>query len=141
MNTKLNDFREDLSKFKILQARMLYMIYFLSKTNDINYSQKTKLKQLVISDNQTLIKIYDNFEKTFKIQKLVSEWIEAFFDDTPEKVNPGRTEEKKNTIDIKSLTIKTDKQSLKKQPAKQEEITIIQTTPEVAEVSFLYILH
>jgi uncharacterized pyridoxamine 5'-phosphate oxidase family protein len=129
MNNQLGDFKEDLAKLKILHARMLYMIYYLSKTNDINYSQKNKLKQLVIQENPILIKIYNNFERSFNLQKLVSEWTKAFFEEVQTNISTNSPE--KQTIDVKSLSIRTDKQSLKK-PQKDEnnEIKIIHSTPD-----------
>ena len=46
------NYKEDLKKFKIPQARMLYIVYFLSKINEINFPQKLKLKELIIQEDK-----------------------------------------------------------------------------------------
>ncbi len=95
------NYKEDLKKFKIPQARMLYIVYFLSKTNEINFPQKLKLKELIIQEDKQFKKIYDIFESSLNIQKFVSDIMSTFFE---------------KTIDVKSLQIITNKEELKKKP-------------------------
>ena len=61
---------DNLNKFKIPEARLLYMIYYLFKTERINYSDKLKLKELAIIENEEINKKYADFEKSKNIGKL-----------------------------------------------------------------------
>ena len=123
MNSTIGHYKEDLFKFKIPQAKMLYMIYYLSKTNDINFSQKSKLKELVIKDDKHLIKIFNTFEKSLDIHKFISEIMTAFFEDK---------QAESKTIDVKSLQIITNKEQIKKQ---QERLKEAQQQNAVAELT------
>jgi hypothetical protein len=104
--TEPKDFKENLQKFIIPQARMLYMIYHLYQINEINFTQKCKLKEFVITENKTFLKIHENFEKSMNIQKLINDIQLNFFED--------KQAEKNKTIDVKSLQIITNKEQLKK---------------------------
>ena len=121
--------KEDLSKFKIPQARLLYMIFFLFKANEINYQQKIWLKQRVMLEDEKINSVYLNFERTMDIDKLLSDFNALY--DSEKKLNEDSTQEmeipktnvNKNGIDIKGLKIQTGKDVIKSK-AKQNTVII-----------------
>jgi hypothetical protein len=67
------NFKEDLIKFNSDHAKLFYMIYFFHRNKKINCNQKQKLKSLIISDNDELFNLLDQFEETLNEKKLLKE--------------------------------------------------------------------
>jgi hypothetical protein len=81
------DFQEDLRKFNSDHAKLLYMIYFFYKNMKINSNQKKKLKSLIISDNDDLFNLLDQFEQTLNENTLLMEFLRVLEEDS-ELVQP-----------------------------------------------------
>lgn len=100
------NWKEELAKFKIPQARLLYMIFYLFKANEINYQQKYKLKELVMLEDNGLNNCYNNFEKDKNLNKLIID-LKTIYD------------ENKTEVIGDHLKIKTGKDVIKKARANQ----------------------
>ena len=59
---KLN-WKKDLDKFNLLNAKILYMIYYFFNINHFDNEQKKKLKELVILENSDIINTLKNLKK------------------------------------------------------------------------------
>lgn len=122
------NWKDDLAKFKIPQARLLYMIFYLFKANELNYQQKYRLKQLVMLDDQKLTQVYNNFERTKNLNKLLIDFRKIYNEDESKNQNLNtdsndRPEKKNNNeIDIKELKIQTGKDVIKKKQLRPDEI-------------------
>jgi hypothetical protein len=66
---KLN-WKKDLDKFNLLNAKILYMIYYFFNINHFNNEQKKKLKELVILENSDIINSFKKFEKNSNLNDL-----------------------------------------------------------------------
>ena len=55
---KCLNWREDLPKFNLLFAKMLYMIYFLFENKQIDPEMKKKLKEFVIQENPKMFEAF-----------------------------------------------------------------------------------
>ena len=56
------DWQEDIKKFNLPHAKIMYMIYYFNKKNFLNDKEKLKLKEYVILEDETVFKIMDDFE-------------------------------------------------------------------------------
>ena len=75
-----NDWVNNLSKLKNDYSQILYLIYYLYNTNEINKDQKLLLKNLVILNENSIFNLLNNLKETqnltqfsFSIKKLVAE--------------------------------------------------------------------
>ncbi len=122
------NWKDDLAKFKIPQARLLYMIFYLFKANELNYQQKYRLKQLVMLSDQKLTQVYNNFEKTKNLNKLLIDFRKIYNEDESKNQNLNTESNDKpekrnnNEIDIKELKIQTGKDVIKKKQLRPDEI-------------------
>jgi len=66
---KLN-WKKDLDKFNLLNAKILYMIYYFFNINHFDNEQKKKLKELVILENSDIINSFKKFEKNSNLNDL-----------------------------------------------------------------------
>ncbi len=69
------NFQEDLMKFNSEHAKLFYLIYHFSKHKDLNPKQKTKLKSLIISEDEKIFGLLDEFEETQNEKKLLKELV------------------------------------------------------------------
>lgn len=114
--------KENLTKFKILQTRILYLIFYLFKTYDINYQEKCRLKQLVILEDERINKVFIEFEKTLNIAKLTEDF-RLIYQEDKGKNDESSGKLKKNEIDVRELKIITNNKVLKNK-AKMQQIII-----------------
>ena len=70
---KLN-WKKDLDKFNLLNAKILYMIYYFFNINHFDNEQKKKLKELVILENSDIINSFKKFEKDSNLNDLEKEF-------------------------------------------------------------------
>jgi hypothetical protein len=61
-------------KFNLPHARLLYLIYFLSKSNMLEKQQTIKLKEYVILENENIFKLLVTFEQHRSIELLVTDF-------------------------------------------------------------------
>lgn len=99
------DWKSDLAKFKIFPAKVLYMIYYLFKSNKINYTQKINLKQVMMQEDleskeSKFKQIFIEFEKKMDLHFLIKKFLELIDENKP-----------KNEINIKELRINIDKKA------------------------------
>ena len=66
---KLN-WKKDLDKFNLLNAKILYMINYFFNINHFDNEQKKKLKELVILENSDIINSFKKFEKNSNLNDL-----------------------------------------------------------------------
>ena len=66
---KLN-WKKDLDKFNLLNAKILYMINYFFNINHFDNEQKKKLKELVILENSDIINSFKKFEKNSNLNVL-----------------------------------------------------------------------
>ena len=66
---KLN-WKKDLDKFNLLNAKILYMINYFFNINHFDNEQKKKLKELVILKNSDIINSFKKFEKNSNLNDL-----------------------------------------------------------------------
>ena len=133
------DWKIELAKFKIPQARLLYIIFYLYKTNEINFVQKYRLKELIVLEDEILSKSFQNFEKLLNITKFTNE-LKIIYEKNkgeapPEELKPSNDLElkpKKSIIDIKGLFINIKKKEMK------PNLNIVQPVIEVEEVLFCF---
>jgi hypothetical protein len=54
---------EDIQKFNLPNAKILYLIYYLFGLKQLDSEQKKKLKEFVILENPSIFNAYKKFEK------------------------------------------------------------------------------
>jgi len=85
------NFKEDLVKFDSIHAKLLFMIYHFYKHKKLTKKQKYILKSRIISDDDAVFYIFEEFEKTLNDKKLLKEFLEIyhaeFQSETPRKRN------------------------------------------------------
>ena len=77
--------QDDLPKFNLPFAKMLYMLYYLSSEKQIDNEQKKKLKELVLVDNKKMLQLYSVFEKNNNLNDLVSGLKKIYTEETMNK--------------------------------------------------------
>ena len=77
--------QEDLPKFNLPFAKMLYMLYYLFSEKQIDNEQKKKLKELVLVDNKKMLQLYSVFEKNNNLGDLVSGLKKIYTEETMNK--------------------------------------------------------
>ena len=114
------ELKQNLTKFKIVHTRLLYIIYYLFKINVINYEEKLCLKKLVIMGNENILQIYCEYEKTLNLNNLVSDFKNIY---NLEKENHEYIPEDNN--EKKADNEKLNTFNSKKQPKDQTNSLII----------------
>ena len=74
---KLN-WKKDLDKFNLLNAKILYMIYYFFNINHFDNEQKKKLKELVILENSDIINSFKKFEKNSNLNDLEKDFKDIY---------------------------------------------------------------
>ena len=64
-----NDWIDNLSKLKNDFSQILYLIYYLYNTNEINKDQKLLLKNLVILNKNSIFNLLNNLKETKNIKQ------------------------------------------------------------------------
>ena len=77
--------QDDLPKFNLPFAKMLYMLYYLSSEKQIDNEQKKKLKELVLVDNKKMLQLYGVFEKNNNLSDLVTGLKKIYTEETMNK--------------------------------------------------------
>jgi hypothetical protein len=138
------NWKEDIMKFNLPHAKILYMIYYFFKSGELSYQQKFKLKgiiilynilEYVILENERIFEILGEFEDSrdeFKLledlRKIYNEEIKYTFQnidfpsntDDASNVPPATEEEEHNISRSKRakahLSVNTQKSFLKNPP-------------------------
>ena len=105
------NFKEDLQKLDSDHAKLFYLIFFFYKHNNLNWKQKSKLKSLIIAENEKIFNLLDEFEKTNNEKKLLKDFINLSKSRGPGEVHI-ETPKKKNKCDY-SFSQKIKKNILK----------------------------
>ena len=56
------NWKEDIKKFNLPHAKIMYMIYYFHKKNDLTDSERLKLKEYVILENNIIFSLFEEFE-------------------------------------------------------------------------------
>ena len=113
MDKSLN-WREDLPKFNLLFAKMLYMIYFLFENKQIDPEMKKKLKEFVIQENPKMFEAFELFEKNESLTDLLSSLKKIYSEDVQNNVKQDYS---------KSIIHKAFESTIKNGTPNQEENT------------------
>ena len=85
------NFKEDLVKFNSIHAKLLYMLYHFYKHKKLTKKQKSILKYHIISEDEAVFHIFEEFEKTLNYEKLLKDFLQIYHADfqseTPKKRN------------------------------------------------------
>ena len=65
---------DDIQKFNLPNAKILYLIYYLFGLKQIDSEQKKKLKEFVILENPSIFNAYKKFEKNPNLSELGNEF-------------------------------------------------------------------
>lgn len=65
------NWKDDFKKLQSPHSRILYMIFYFHKNEEINEEQRTKLKEYVILEEDKIFEIINEFESTFDENKLL----------------------------------------------------------------------
>lgn len=135
------NFRDDLLMFKIPQAKILYMIYHFFKSGQLNYTQKIKLKELVILNDPQIIDYFQQFEINEDTDKLLEDFKKLLEEEKPKDNKLAKRETKSKTkkenIDLKNLKIQTDKNFLKQSAADDKKNNSKQPSCNVEDVRLI----
>ena len=123
------DFQEDLRKFNSDHAKLLYMIYFFFKNKQINSNQKKKLKSMIISDNDDLFNLLDQFEQTLNENILLKEFLRILEKDSDliQLLERGRDDSSTSRIQKRNFTKKNSYESSLKIMGSKDKGSRIQT--------------
>lgn len=86
MDRKLN-WKDDLPKFNLSFAKMLYMIYYLFDSKQLDPEQKKKLKEFVILENPKMFQAYEVFEKNNSLNDLLANFKKIFNEEIQGNLN------------------------------------------------------
>lgn len=67
------NWQDDIVKFNLPHAKILYMIYFFFRNGQLNFQQKHKLKEYVILENQKIFEKFGEFERSKNENKLLND--------------------------------------------------------------------
>lgn len=67
------DWKDDLKKFNTPHAKLLYMIYYFYKHNELSIEQKAKLKEYVILEEDNIFSILNEFESNLDAGRLLEQ--------------------------------------------------------------------
>ena len=56
------NWKEDIKKFNLPHAKIMYMIYYFHKKNDLTDSERLKLKEYVILESNIIFTLFEDFE-------------------------------------------------------------------------------
>jgi hypothetical protein len=122
----------DLPKFNSPHAKLLYMIYYFHKNEDLSSNQRAKLKEYVILEEEEIFDILDRYENNKNEKMLLREFQKIYEDEkkfsvtkqesnsklsedqNTNKIFRRKSEEKVNKNLASKLSIKTDKGFLSK---------------------------
>lgn len=123
---ELDNYKEALEKLRIEQARLLYIIFYLSETLKISDEERLKLKEYLYYKNDILFKLYRKFEDNLDLDLFASKIKATFFEESKK-------------IDVKKLQIITKKNSKKLETGKND-IQIVNSGADAEEVLLLNII-
>lgn len=86
MDKKLN-WKEDIPKFNLPFAKILYMIYYFFNTKQLDNDQKKKLKEYVILDNSKIFDAFQGFEKSNSINDLLTDFKKIYKEEVQYSIN------------------------------------------------------
>ena len=106
---KLN-WKKDLDKFNLLNAKILYMINYFFNINHFDNEQKKKLKELVILKNSDIINSFKKFEKNSNLNDLEKDFQNIYDNEIGVNIKKDGKDGLKSIIQIAfESTINVDK--------------------------------
>lgn len=65
--------KEDFEKFQSPHSKLLYMIHYFTKEDELTEDQRIKLKEYIILEDEKIFEILNEFENNFDEQNFLSE--------------------------------------------------------------------
>jgi hypothetical protein len=95
------NWEEQISKFNLPHAKLLYLIYYLSKSGALDKQQTIKLKEYVILENERIFQILHEFETDHNIDNILEEFKKVYDDER--KYSFNRAEDENLQVEDKNL--------------------------------------
>jgi hypothetical protein len=97
------NWEEHISKFNLPHAKLLYLIYYLSKTNALDKQQKIKLKEYVVLENEKIFQTLEDFENHHNIENLLEDFKNIYEEERKYSFNRVEDETYLTTNDNKNV--------------------------------------
>jgi hypothetical protein len=75
------NWEDHMSKFNLPHAKLLYLIYYLSKSGALDKQQTIKLKEYVILEDERIFQILTEFETHHDMDALLDEFKKVYEDE------------------------------------------------------------
>jgi hypothetical protein len=112
--------KEDFEKFQSSHSKLLYMIHYFTKEDELTEDQRTKLKEYIILEDEKIFEILNEFETNFdeqnflsELKRLYDEEIKFSFQENVNTVENDKEEASDCVINLKKpLSVNTNKSFL-----------------------------